>query len=385
METVSVDVDCCPMLSPLAVAQRVTFGAVTGSQLTDDFRDITCPDLAGSILPPPPSCPLASGASRSVANASRALIFGPKLKIRLSPSLSVEVEALRRAIRSTQTISSAFCLDPDCTTRMPFTRVDTGTEFTWEFPVLGRYQMSGRRLKPFVEGGPSFRPAENREETGITAGGGIEIPLDWVRLTPSLRYTHWRYSAQYLGANQDQLEFVLGVAGRTTEHPVSVFGYKISLSMVGGMALTDGLKTNTVFAEDAVIQDPVTRLLVPVTGTQIQNGNRASPIVGINAEFARPKDLSLEFGAFVASAACPGCFKLFQRCDAQDEVLRFDLGVSAIVEVQAETIRYETLLRVRPLVSGFGQSQWRRAVQLRRHRRCRPRRPQREDGDCSCH
>jgi hypothetical protein len=324
----------CTMLSPLAFAQRVTVGAVTGSQLTDDFRSISCPDRASSTTPPP-GCPLASGASRSVANASRAFIVGPKLNIRFSTSLSVEIEALHRAIRSTQTFSSAFCLDPDCTMLMPFTRVNTGTEFTWEFPVLGRYQMSGRRLKPFVEGGPSFRPAENREQTGITAGGGFEIPLDWIRLTPSLRYTHWRYSAQYLGANQDQLQFVVGVDGPTTEHPVSVFGYKISLTMVGGMALTDGLKTLTVIDENALIQDPLTRLLVPVTGVEIQNGNRTSPIVGVNAELPLPKDLSVEFGV------------LWRPLLAQD-VSNYSNGVTHRTKFSVLTWEFPLLAKYKP-------------------------------------
>jgi hypothetical protein len=325
----------CTMLSPLALAQRVTFGAVTGTQLTDDFRSISCPDLAGSTLSPPPGCPLAIGASRSVANASRALIVGPKVNIRLSPSLSIEVEALHRAIRSTQTISSAICLDPDCTTRMPYTFGNTGTEFTWEFPVLGRYQMSGLRLKPFVEGGPSFRPAENREQTGITTGGGVEIPFNQIRLTPSLRYTHWWDNGRYLGANLDQLQFVLGFDGPPSAHPVSVFGYKISLSMIGGMPLTDGIKTRTVIAKNVLIQDPVTRLLVPVSGTQIQNDNRTSPIVGINAEFALPKDLSLEFGT------------LWRPLLAQD-VSDYSNGVKARTKFSVLTWEFPLLAKYKP-------------------------------------
>jgi hypothetical protein len=322
------------MLSPLAFAQRATFGVVTGGQLTDDFRSISCPDLAGSTLPPPAGCPRAIGGSRSAVNASRAFIVGPKLNIRFSPSLSVEVEALHRAIRSTQTVSSEVCLNADCTTRMPFTRTATETEFTWEFPVLGRYQMSLGRLKPFVEGGPSFRPAENRELTGITAGGGVEIPIGRIRLTPSLRYTHWQNSGQYLGANPDQLQFILGVDS-PAEHRVSVFGHKVSMSILGGMALTDGLKTSLVIVENTVIQDPVTRLLVPVSGSQIQNGNRTSPIAGVNAEFELPRDLSVEFGV------------LWRPLLAQD-VSNYSNGVTQQTKFSVLTWEFPLLAKYKP-------------------------------------
>jgi hypothetical protein len=290
---------CCVGFSGSLFAQKVSFGVVTGSQLTEDFRSLSCPDLGVSPGVPPAGCPKLIGGAVSVADASQRFIVGPKVNIRFTRSLSVEVDALYRQIRSHTTWSFMFCPPdqiPSCAVLFPRTQSSIETEFSWEFPVLGRYQMSGRKLNPFVEGGPSFRPAENREQFGFTAGGGVEMRLQSLRLSPALRYTRWVNTGNYIGAIQDQLQFVLGIDGPDSTEPVSAFGRKVSLGIVAGLALTDGLRTSTVSFSDNLDIDPVTGVLVPVSGTETQNANRTSPVVGIVTEIATPMGISLEVG-----------------------------------------------------------------------------------------
>src|SRR5262245_26192300 len=109
MQQVLLVVIFCVTYSDHSSGQKISFGAVTGTQLTDDFRTLFCPDLNGSQLPPPPGCPRIIGGSISVSNASKVFIFGPKLNVRFSPSFSVEVDALHRPIRTNTTTSFSFC------------------------------------------------------------------------------------------------------------------------------------------------------------------------------------------------------------------------------------------------------------------------------------
>src|SRR5262245_24901316 len=150
----------------VAWGQLADLGVITGSSLTDDFRNATRTSLGNS--------------SFNVANASRPFIIGPKLEIHFLKSLSLEVDALHREIRTHNTWHLVFSPPlelPDGTTLTSTTYSTTGTEFAWEFPVLVKYKFGGRKIRPFAEAGPSFRPAENREMYGMTAGMGIESQL----------------------------------------------------------------------------------------------------------------------------------------------------------------------------------------------------------------
>jgi len=240
------------------------------------------------------------GAAIAVSNASRRSIIGPKVNVDFSESISLEVDALHREIRSHNTSTYLYCpLDqlPDCSMPVRMTRSSNGAEFTWEFPVLGKYQISGGRMKVFIEAGPSFRPAENREQTGATAGVGMELALRTMRLSPALRYSHWGYNGKYVGANRDQLQFVLGIDGLLNEETISAFGHKISLSVVAGLALTGALRTRSESFTNTLEIDPSTGRLVPVDGSVIVNSNRTSPVIGFATSLALPKQMSVEVGA----------------------------------------------------------------------------------------
>jgi len=70
------------------------------------------------------------GAAIAVSNASRRSIIGPKVNVDFSESISLEVDALHREIRSHNTSTFLYCpLDqvPDCTMPVPLTRSSNGT------------------------------------------------------------------------------------------------------------------------------------------------------------------------------------------------------------------------------------------------------------------
>ena len=58
---------CLLEFAPHAFGQKVTFGAITGAQLTDDFRSLSCPDLGVTPNASVPGCPNIRGGSLPVA------------------------------------------------------------------------------------------------------------------------------------------------------------------------------------------------------------------------------------------------------------------------------------------------------------------------------
>lgn len=99
------------------------------------------------------------------------------------------------------------------------TSVDESTS-SWEFPILAKWRFPIPLLKPYIEGGPSFRtvggrPGNYLSNDGITLGFGIELRLARVRIGPELRYTHWSSDASGasvngINSNQNQGEFLVG-------------------------------------------------------------------------------------------------------------------------------------------------------------------------------
>ena len=67
---------------------------------------------------------------------------------------------------------------------------------TFEFPVLAKYKFTLGRVRPFLEGGPSFRTAGNLNSAdpshfGVNAGVGLETQWRSIRIAPKVRYTRW--------------------------------------------------------------------------------------------------------------------------------------------------------------------------------------------------
>src|SRR5689334_18795047 len=107
------------------------------------------------------------------SSAHKDYIVGPMVEFGLASQLSVEINALYRPLNFTDAIAQ------------PGEAFQSGvsmTVVTWEFPILAKYRLPPRTLKPLIELGPSFRSSGNLNGTapsvyGGTAGIGVEVPV----------------------------------------------------------------------------------------------------------------------------------------------------------------------------------------------------------------
>ncbi len=122
----------------------------------------------------------------------------------------------------------------------------------WEFPVMLKYTLpsfrSAGRVRPFLEGGPSFRTQEDAGATepsqfGISAGIGAAFHLGPFRLAPSLRYTRWARESIYprYATKPDQIELLTAISYATSPSSWRVKGRRIRLGVVAGTPFTGGL------------------------------------------------------------------------------------------------------------------------------------------------
>jgi opacity protein-like surface antigen len=160
-------------------------------------------------------------------------IVGPTIELRLPFGFGAEVDALYRHFSYN---STANLIDVVSTLRT------TGND--WEFPILLKKRFAAGPVHPFVDAGVSFNkisglsqslstlafpnlrtttsnssPAELKNDftAGFTMGGGLEIRLLLLRITPEIRYTRWgsqQFSGIFPGgsltSNQNQAEFLVG-------------------------------------------------------------------------------------------------------------------------------------------------------------------------------
>jgi hypothetical protein len=219
-------------------AQKLTLGLVAGTSVTADVQD-----SAASY-----SATTGDGETESTTIAvrpgSRGLIIGPRLELRLPWNFSLEAEALHRALHLQET-------DTVSTGTRGFQFRFTETPATWEFPVLGRYHLRGLPLAPFLEAGPSLRPAGSGSVVshwGATAGAGIALHSQGFQIAPEIRYTHWKaLGSGPIGTQiQDQVELLVGVSRNSTSTAfASAFGKRFSLGLLVGAGLGDDLESGT--------------------------------------------------------------------------------------------------------------------------------------------
>jgi hypothetical protein len=164
-----------------ALTQRPRIGIIGGWGLTHDF-----PDSPGYI-------------------ARHSQAAGVVLELPLARQFSFELDGIYRPLLLKERESDRQAL----------------TVVTFEFPLLAKYRFQGTTYRPFVGVGPSLRSAGNKNNTepskiGITAETGIDIPLWKLKISPTLRFTHWKFDPPPLpsppgpASNQDQLEALIG-------------------------------------------------------------------------------------------------------------------------------------------------------------------------------
>jgi hypothetical protein len=95
----------------------------------------------------------------------------------------------------------------------------------WEIPLLAKFRLPGAGLRPFVSGGGAYRNfgslldlAEGLKDSGwgFVVGGGLEIKVKRVRISPEIRFTRWGSGQIGDGSstvkyNQNQADFLIGV------------------------------------------------------------------------------------------------------------------------------------------------------------------------------
>ncbi len=114
---------------------------------------------------------------------SNGLIAGLMLETNLWKNLFVEADGLYRP-------RHAIDRSPFSSDRVRY------AVLTWEFPVLAKYKLTYRSVRPFLEAGPSFRASGNLNGAkpahyGLTAGAGVEAHAFRLAIAPTIRYTRW--------------------------------------------------------------------------------------------------------------------------------------------------------------------------------------------------
>ena len=133
---------------------------------------------------------------------------GPYLELRLPARLVIEIDALYRSYEFQRLLPTAA----------------RQSVSSWEFPVLGKYKLLGGPIQPYIEGGVSFsRLADipnivelsHRNNYGVVIGGGVELHVGKLRITPEVRYNGWVFHGLesplgQLQSNRNQAAVLVG-------------------------------------------------------------------------------------------------------------------------------------------------------------------------------
>jgi len=204
------------------MAQKLSFGIVGGTNLTDDFRTLRDPFTY-----------LGNNYTYLSYSDSRSFIAGPTLEIGLPKWGSLEVNAVHRTLKYADMTDSPG-------TSAPF----HASVPTWQFPLLLKYRFPISRARPFVEAGPSLRTYSNPSGSrpshyGITGGAGVEVSAGSFHIGPSLRYTRWGSDDRpFRPTIRNQVELLVGVRYATDAGTRKLFGEKFWLGVVAGVPLT---------------------------------------------------------------------------------------------------------------------------------------------------
>lgn len=247
------------------MAQRTSFGVVGGTNLTNDFPLTRTGFFSDDGL-----------VTVDQYYNRRNFIAGASLDISLRNWLALEVNALHRP----------FHLQQDWTFPNGTRQSEFATDITtWEFPILLKYRAPALgKVRPFIEGGPSFRTRHNAvpaepSQVGATVGAGVDWQAGRFRVSPSIRYTRWQYDGGFprFATKRDQIEFLTSFSYATSVPSWNVAGRKLHFGVVAGTPFTGGIEafdypgqhTNELFgymAGLAVEVDLKKRLTLEVNG-----------------------------------------------------------------------------------------------------------------------
>jgi opacity protein-like surface antigen len=172
----------------------------------------------------------ARGANAAYFTNTKRYLVGPTIEFHLPARFSIEVEGLYKRVGYQYQATG------------PFVQTSTVAD-SWEFPVLGKWEITGGHLRPFVDAGVSIRHLSGIKQVrrtisgatvnqielsdaiefnkstdvGLAAGFGVAFKLGRVRISPELRYTRWGGENlrdpvnSLLRTNRNQGDFLLGL------------------------------------------------------------------------------------------------------------------------------------------------------------------------------
>ena len=92
---------------------------------------------------------------------------------------------------------------------------------SWEFPMLLKHKILAGPVKPYFEGGLSFNHLSDVKTVsinhlnnyGIVAGGGVELHLLVLKISPEVRYNGWIFRGfdGLAQSNRNQISFLVGI------------------------------------------------------------------------------------------------------------------------------------------------------------------------------
>jgi hypothetical protein len=167
-------------------AQIVSVGVKGGVPLTDAFE-------------------AAKGNNAAYVSNTKRYLVGPTVELHLPARFSIEVDALYTRLGFDSTVTG------------PLPAQSRTRANSWQFPVLGKFEILPGPIRPFIDAGANFRNISGIEEVrtvvsagtlntvkinnsadfnkrndvGFTFGGGIAFKAGWFRLSPEFRYTRW--------------------------------------------------------------------------------------------------------------------------------------------------------------------------------------------------
>jgi hypothetical protein len=190
---------------------QVHFGVEAAVPFTDTL--LSSSQASGDYINQPNGTPTVTLSLSRYHSETKPLQIGPAFRVETPSGLGVEVDALYQRVDSDLATSSSQSGAPASES------FEATTANRWQFPVLVRYtRILGKgKLKWFAEAGPSIShigasrntirsitispsstssstsnvPGPSATWAGITAGGGVDIPVARLHLRPEFRYSHW--------------------------------------------------------------------------------------------------------------------------------------------------------------------------------------------------